>query len=77
MFRGMEMAHMATKLIKELQVGDRVQTEDGATATITYCKPSRLFEAAPKLGGAYEIEYHDGEEIGRAVASGYDEIKTA
>lgn len=62
--------------VKDLKHGDVVKTINGTTATIVSCKKSKLFEAAPGSGGAYEIEYRDGKETGRVIASGDDVLET-
>jgi hypothetical protein len=64
-----------TKLVRDLEPGDKVALDNG-TATVTACEKSGLFEAAPKLGGAYQIDWVDSAgETGRAIQAGLDEVQ--
>jgi hypothetical protein len=66
------------KLVKDLQRGDKVELDTG-TGTITSCRRSVIIEAAPKMGGAWEIEWRDDQngETGRHIASGVATVKCA
>ena len=64
------------KLVRDLQRGDVIELDTG-TGTIVSCCKSGVIEAAPKMGGAWEIEWRDNQngETGRHIASGISAVK--
>lgn len=72
---------MATKLVKELKVGDRIKIADpDGTAEITGREPSKLFHAS---GGCWRLDMsltggpHKGERIKDQHHPGDDAVELA
>ena len=66
---------MTTKLVKDLQRGDRVALEDGM-ATVSKVERCLSVEAAPKMGGAWTVDYFDDAgETGSAIVSGLSQVE--
>jgi hypothetical protein len=67
---------MPDRAIKDTKRGDRVRLQDGSVGVIVEVKPMPIVDAAPRLGGAFEVKWTDAEgESGHAVVTGLAQIE--
>jgi hypothetical protein len=60
--------------VKNVRRGDRIALDDGVGVVVA-CERFNIVDAAPKLGGAYTIQWREESgEMGQQIVAGLDEV---